>query len=227
MDYLVLDPAIADDSRALRALEPGDLGFAGRDDADRTGSSAYTNDDGPVRYYAYDRDGRQVDVPLRAPARPRPSTRSPPMEPFAFTARDGLDDPRLPHLPARLPSGGRCRPSSTSTAGRGRATPGATTPRRSGSRTAATSASRSTTAARPATARSSSTPATASGAARCTTTCVDAVDHVVEQGWADRERIGDLRRLVRRLRRARGRRRSRRTSSAARSTSSARRTSRR
>ena len=34
---------------------------------------------------------------------------------------------------------------------------------------------------------------------------VDAVDHVVEQGYADPERIGDLRRLLRRLRGARRR----------------------
>ena len=89
-DYLVLDPAVADDVAALRALEPGDLSFAGRDRADRVWLAAYTNDDGPVRYHAYDRDSRQARFLFEHQPALSQFTLAP-MEPFAFTARDGLE----------------------------------------------------------------------------------------------------------------------------------------
>jgi dipeptidyl aminopeptidase/acylaminoacyl peptidase len=90
LDYLVLDPALADDVAALQALEPGDLNFAGRDRSDRIWLAAYSNDDGPVRYHAYDRDTRQARFLFEhQPALSRFTLAR--MEPFAFTARDGLE----------------------------------------------------------------------------------------------------------------------------------------
>ncbi|MDQ3898187.1 MAG: prolyl oligopeptidase family serine peptidase, partial [Actinomycetota bacterium] len=88
-EYEVLDPAIADDLAALRALDPGDLNLVGQDDADRTWLAAYTNDDAPVRYYAYDRE--TGDATFLFEHQPALSEyRLAKMEPYSFTARDGL-----------------------------------------------------------------------------------------------------------------------------------------
>ena len=48
IEHVVLDPSIADDIEAIGALEPGDMTFLGRDHADRTWLVAFTVDDGPV-----------------------------------------------------------------------------------------------------------------------------------------------------------------------------------
>ncbi|MDQ3979098.1 MAG: S9 family peptidase [Actinomycetota bacterium] len=89
-EYQVLDPSIADDIATLQALEPGDLTLLGEDDADRTWLAGYTNDDGPVRYYAYDRETKAASFLFEhQPALSAyPLTK---MEPFSFTARDGLE----------------------------------------------------------------------------------------------------------------------------------------
>jgi dipeptidyl aminopeptidase/acylaminoacyl peptidase len=89
MTYTVLDPAVADDLKAVRALHPGDPMFAGRDNADRTWLVGFTNDDGPVPYYAYDRETRTGRFLFEhQPALSGYELAA--MEPFTFTARDGL-----------------------------------------------------------------------------------------------------------------------------------------
>ena len=89
VEYQVLDPAISDDLAALQAVDPGDLKLLGHDDADRTWLAAYTNDDGPVRYYAYDRETREATFLFdHQPALSQYQLAK--MEPFSFTARDGL-----------------------------------------------------------------------------------------------------------------------------------------
>jgi len=88
-EFQVLDPAIAGDIEALQAVDPGDLNLVGQDDADRTWLAAYMNDDGPVRYYAYDRSSQEATFLFEH----QPSLgdyRLAKMEPFSFTARDGL-----------------------------------------------------------------------------------------------------------------------------------------
>ncbi len=88
-DYQVLDPAIAEDVATLRAVDPGDLTLVGHDDPDSTWLAAYTNDDGPVRYYAYDRASRQATFLFEhQPALAQYELAT--MEPFSFEARDGL-----------------------------------------------------------------------------------------------------------------------------------------
>jgi len=87
--YEVLDPSVAEDIEALTALEDGDLVLAGEDDADALWLAAFTADDGPVRYYAWDRGARQARFLFEH--QPELSGyRLAPMEPFSFTARDGL-----------------------------------------------------------------------------------------------------------------------------------------
>lgn len=89
-DYVVLDPSVAGDLEAIRAVEPGDPVFLGGDDADRTWLVGFTNDDGPVRFYAYDRASRRASLLFEhQPALSRYGLAH--MEPFSFVSRDGLE----------------------------------------------------------------------------------------------------------------------------------------
>jgi dipeptidyl aminopeptidase/acylaminoacyl peptidase len=88
-EYVVLDPAVAADLAAIRALHPGDPTFQAGDDADRVWLVGFTNDAGPVPYYAYDRQtGSGQFLFEHQPQLSRYELAS--MEPFEFTARDGL-----------------------------------------------------------------------------------------------------------------------------------------
>jgi len=88
--YTVLDPSVEADFAAVRALHPGDPMFAGRDEADRTWLVAFTNDDGPVPYFMYDRATRTGSFLFEhQPALSGYELAK--MEPFSFTARDGLE----------------------------------------------------------------------------------------------------------------------------------------
>jgi len=88
-EYHVLDPAVEPDYEAIRALHSGDPQLVGRDEADTTWLVAFTDDAGPVRYYAYDRASRAGSFLFES--RPELSSYElAPMEPFSFTTRDGL-----------------------------------------------------------------------------------------------------------------------------------------
>ncbi len=90
MSYTVLDPSVEDDLKAVRALHPGDPVFAGRDNDDRTWLIGFTNDTGPIPYYMYDRATRSGSFLFEhQPA--LASYELAPMEPFSFTARDGME----------------------------------------------------------------------------------------------------------------------------------------
>jgi dipeptidyl aminopeptidase/acylaminoacyl peptidase len=88
-DHVVLDPSIAADVEAMKALHPGDLHFRGRDLADRMWIVGFTADDGPVAYYAYDRESGGATF-LFAHKPDLAAYTLAQMEPFAFTTRDGL-----------------------------------------------------------------------------------------------------------------------------------------
>jgi dipeptidyl aminopeptidase/acylaminoacyl peptidase len=88
-DYLVLDPAIAEDVATIKALHPGDFTLTSRDRADRKWVVSFTVDDGPMSYYLYDRETRSGKHLFDS----QPALRNYPlakMEPFAYEARDGL-----------------------------------------------------------------------------------------------------------------------------------------
>jgi dipeptidyl aminopeptidase/acylaminoacyl peptidase len=88
-DYLVLDPAVADDVAAVRALNPGDPVFASADDADTTWLIGFIDDAGPVHYYTYDRATKTGTFLFEhQPMLSRYTLSS--MEPFSYAARDGL-----------------------------------------------------------------------------------------------------------------------------------------
>jgi dipeptidyl aminopeptidase/acylaminoacyl peptidase len=88
-EYLVLDPSLEPDLAAIRALHPGDPMSSGGDDSDETWLIGFTNDTGSVAYFSYHRPSRTGRFLFEA----RPELdryQLAPMEPFSFTARDGL-----------------------------------------------------------------------------------------------------------------------------------------
>ncbi|HTR90944.1 MAG TPA: S9 family peptidase [Trebonia sp.] len=89
MTYTVLDPSVEDDLKAVRALHPGDPSFSGRDEADTTWLIAFNVDAGSVTYFMYDRAAKSGRLLFEA----RPALSGyelAAMEPFSFSARDGL-----------------------------------------------------------------------------------------------------------------------------------------
>ncbi len=100
-EYVVLDPAAAEDLAAIRALHPGDPAISGGDDADTTWLVAFTNDAGPIPYFFYDRKVKKGRFLFEH----RPELNDyelARMEPFSFQARDGL----VIHGYATFPPGG-------------------------------------------------------------------------------------------------------------------------
>lgn len=59
-DWRILDPAIADDMAYLQTVADGDIEVVSRTLDDQTWIVAYLMDNGPVRYYRYDRATRQA-----------------------------------------------------------------------------------------------------------------------------------------------------------------------
>ncbi|MER5689373.1 S9 family peptidase [Streptomyces sp. NPDC002205] len=88
-EWHVLDPAIAGDLEALRGLDDGDLRLVSRDREDATWLIAYDHSGGPTRFYTFHRPTRTGTYLFSD----RPALEDAgltPIEPFSFTARDGL-----------------------------------------------------------------------------------------------------------------------------------------
>lgn len=113
LEWQVLDESVAADLAALQALDDGDLQILGRTRDDATWVVGYDHADGPARYYRYDRATRTGTF-LFANRPDLDGFTLAPMEPFAFTSRDGLSihgyltfppgyDPASP-LPGGLPT---------------------------------------------------------------------------------------------------------------------------
>jgi dipeptidyl aminopeptidase/acylaminoacyl peptidase len=89
MEYRVLDPSVEADVAAIRALHPGDPDIVAQDHSDMVWLIAFTNDAGPVPFYLYDRQRREGRFLFdHQPELARYELA--PMEPFSYTARDGL-----------------------------------------------------------------------------------------------------------------------------------------
>ena len=105
-EYHVLDPSVEHDWEAIQALHPGDPQPAGRDEADNTWLIAFTEDAGPVQYYAYDRTSQAGSFLFSS--RPELSRYDlARMEPFSFKARDGLTIHGYVTFPPESLAGGR------------------------------------------------------------------------------------------------------------------------
>lgn len=88
-DWVVIDQSIREDVEIIRNLNPGDFYIYDRDDADRTWLVGFTVDDGPISYYAYDRQTKEGTFLFyhRPELNDYKLAR---MEPIEFTSRDGL-----------------------------------------------------------------------------------------------------------------------------------------
>lgn len=87
-EWLHLDAELGAEIDEIRAQLAGDIGIS-RDRANRTWLITESPSDGPVRYYRYDRDTRLLTFLFAH----KPALQDyvlAPMEPFSFTARDGL-----------------------------------------------------------------------------------------------------------------------------------------
>jgi len=88
-EVVVLNRRLATDVERVRSLHPGDLGLISRDHANQIWLVAFTADDGPISYYAYDRrTSGGTFLFTHRPGLERYALAR--MEPFSFTARDGL-----------------------------------------------------------------------------------------------------------------------------------------
>ena len=89
LQYRIFDDAIRDDVEALQRLNTGELLISDRSDDDTTWLVAFDDDSGPVKFYTWDRGAKAATFLFdhRPQLNDYPLV---PMEPFTFTARDGL-----------------------------------------------------------------------------------------------------------------------------------------
>jgi dipeptidyl aminopeptidase/acylaminoacyl peptidase len=87
-EWHVLDQAIKDDFDAIASLDDGDFFITSRDNADKTWVVGFTNDDGPVPYYAFDRETNEGTFLFDHRVALNDYELAP-MEPISYNARDG------------------------------------------------------------------------------------------------------------------------------------------
>jgi dipeptidyl aminopeptidase/acylaminoacyl peptidase len=88
-EWTVLDDDIRPDFEAIGRLHPGDFSVTSRDDRDRTWIVAFTADNGPAAFFAYNRVTKRGQLLFYS----KPDLTKyvlAPMEPIRLTARDGL-----------------------------------------------------------------------------------------------------------------------------------------
>ena len=88
-EWIVLDESIKGDFEAIARLDQGDFFIYNRDNADDTWLVAFTKDNGPVSFYAFDRK-RQKGTFLFDHQPDLNNYTLAPMKPVSFTSRDGL-----------------------------------------------------------------------------------------------------------------------------------------
>jgi dipeptidyl aminopeptidase/acylaminoacyl peptidase len=111
MRWQVLDPAIGEDLTHLQSVTDGDVRVASRTRDDTRWIVAYVKDNGPVRYYLYDRPRRAATFLFSS----RPALDSVPlarMHPREIKARDGLTLVSYLSLPVWTDPDGDGRPSA-------------------------------------------------------------------------------------------------------------------
>ncbi len=99
----VLDKEIRDDLRILDKVRKGQLGLISRDLADRNWLVSYTNDDGPVYYYSYDRDKKEPKF-LFSHQPQLEGLALAAMKPITYKARDGLTVHGYLTVPVGIPA---------------------------------------------------------------------------------------------------------------------------
>jgi dipeptidyl aminopeptidase/acylaminoacyl peptidase len=89
LEHVVLDPDVAEDFAAVQAIGPGEVHIQSADDEDRRWVVSLVIDDGPARTYLFDRGDKSATLLFED----RPELINyelAAMEPFSFQARDGL-----------------------------------------------------------------------------------------------------------------------------------------
>jgi dipeptidyl aminopeptidase/acylaminoacyl peptidase len=89
LEYQIFDDAVRGDIEALQRLNTGDLVISDRDRDDSTWLVAFDSDSGPMKFYTWDRASKTATFLFDH----QPQLNNyplVPMEPFAFTSRDGL-----------------------------------------------------------------------------------------------------------------------------------------
>ena len=88
-EWQVLDQSIAADFEAIAQIRPGEFGISSRDLADKNWLVAFLTDDGPVYYYAYNREDKTSTLLFsNKPVLEGLSLAS--MQPISYQAQDGL-----------------------------------------------------------------------------------------------------------------------------------------
>lgn len=89
-EWQILDESIAKDMAYLRTIDDGDMEVISRTLDDKRWIVAYTTDDGPVRYYRYNRDEMKAQF-LFTNSKALEGLQLSKMRPVIIRARDGLD----------------------------------------------------------------------------------------------------------------------------------------
>lgn len=109
--WLVLDPAIQDDMDYLHSVEDGELSITSRTLDDRLWTAAYVLDNGPVKYYLYDRTGKQATY-LFSNRTDLDEYQLARMHPLTIKSRDGWNLVSYLTLPPDSASNGDARPNN-------------------------------------------------------------------------------------------------------------------
>ena len=102
-NWKVIDPSVQADFDALRKLDDGDFTVVSRDLANRNWLVAFSSDRGPVKWYAFDRDGRRGTLLFSAQPKLENLQLSG-MKPVVVKTRDSLNMNAYLTLPAGLPA---------------------------------------------------------------------------------------------------------------------------
>ncbi len=89
VEWQILDESIKLDFDMIRRTHPGDFAVTNRNDADTIWMVAFTADNGPVAYYAYNRQKQSAEFLFTNQPELSQYTMAT-MQPVTFTARDGL-----------------------------------------------------------------------------------------------------------------------------------------
>lgn len=109
MYWKIIDPSLADEMEYLAGVQDGEMIVVSRSVDDMTWIVVYTVDDGPMRYYYYDRRTKQARFLFTDRERLQGRTLSR-MIPVVIKSRDGLDLVSYYTLPTGLDADGDARP---------------------------------------------------------------------------------------------------------------------
>ncbi len=102
-EWQILDQSIVADFEAIAQVRPGEFNVSSRDLADNTWLVAYITDDGPVYYYAYNRESKTSTL-LFSNQPQLEELPLAPMQPISYQARDGLTIHGYLTTPLRIPA---------------------------------------------------------------------------------------------------------------------------